>query len=125
MAFTAAATSASSTWNSGTLVSNVVISNVGNGYNKSAGVFTAPFPGTYVFYVSANEYSAQGLGLDIVLNNVPKARLLASNSASNQTGTNVVVLVLQKGDKVWVNHFHGKGFWTQTVSLTTFTGFRI
>ena len=125
MAFTAAVTSASSTWNSGTLIFNVVISNIGDGYNKSTGVFTAPMAGTYVFYVSANEYAAQNLGLDIVLNNVSKVRLFAPPPATHQTGTNMVVLTLEKGDQVWVKHSYGKGYWTHKVPLTTFTGFMI
>lgn len=123
VAFTAAVTSLSTTWNSGTLMFDVVITNVGNGYNPRSGVFTSPRKGTYVFYVSALEYLQQYLGLEIVLNNVPKVRLIGESAAAYQTGTNMVVLNLQKGDSVWVRHHHGKGYYSHSIPVTTFSGF--
>ena len=103
----------------------MVISNVGGGYNNYTGVFSAPTIGTYVFYVSANEYAAQNLQIEIVLNSVSKVRLVAYKSATYQTGTNMVVLSLHRGDRVWVTHYYGKGYWTTKVPLTTFTGFML
>ena len=125
VAFTAGVTSTSTTWNSGTLIFNMAILNVGNGYNPSTGVFTSPVAGTYVFYVTAVEYDKQYLQADIVLNSVSKVRTLGHSDASYQTGTNMVVLNLQKGDSVWVKHVSGKGYWSASVPATTFTGFLI
>ena len=125
VAFTAGVSSTSTTWNSGTLIFNSVILNVGNGYNPSTGVFTSPVAGTYVFYVSALEYSKQYLQVDIVLNSVSKVKLVGDSEAAYQTGTNMVVLNLQKGDSVWVKHVSGKGYWSANVPATTFTGFLI
>lgn len=125
VAFTAAVTSLSTTWTSGTLIFDVVITNTGNGYNPSTGVFTSPISGTYVFYVSAVEYTSQHLAIDIVLNSVSKVRAYGHSSASYQTGTNMVVLELQKGDSVWVRFAGGKGYYTQGVPLTTFSGYLI
>ena len=122
MAFTAGVTSVSTTWNSGTLIFNSVILNVGNGYNPSTGVFTSPVAGTYVFYVTAVEYIKQYLMVDIVLNSLSKVRTIGESNASYQTGTNMVVLNLQKGDSVWVRHASGKGYYTNSVPITTFTG---
>ena len=110
VAFTAGVTSSSTTWNSGTLIFNSVILNVGNGYNPSTGVFTSPVAGTYVFYVSAVEYNKQELRVDIVLNSVSKVRTMGYSDAAFQTGTNMVVLNLQKGDSVWVRFYTGKGY---------------
>lgn len=125
VAFTAAVTSSSTTWNSGTLIFNVVITNAGNGYNPSTGVFTSPIGGTYVFYVSAVEYSKQYLRIDIVLNSVSKVRAIGVDSASYQTGTNMVVLNLQKGDSVWVRYVSGTGYYTESVPTTTLSGFLV
>ena len=125
VAFTAGVTSQSTTWNSGTLIFNSVILNVGNGYNPSTGVFTPPVAGTYVFYVTAVEYEKTYLQVDIVLNSVSKVRTMGYNSAAYQTGTNMVVLNLQKGDSVWVRHYDGRGYYTNPVPFTTFTGFLV
>ena len=122
VAFTAGVTSDSTTWNSGTLIFNSVILNVGNGYNPSTGIFTSPVAGTYVFYVTAVEYSNQYLRVDIVLNSVSKVRTMGDSSTSFQTGTNMVILNLQKGDSVWVRYASGKGYYTSSVPITTFTG---
>ena len=125
VAFTAGVTSSSTTWNSGTLIFNSVILNVGTGYNPSTGIFTSPVAGMYVFYVIAVEFNKQDLRVEIVLNSVSKVRTIGFSDASHQTGTNMVVLNLQKGDSVWVRHRYGKGYWTQSVPATTFTGFLI
>nr|XP_034332667.1 uncharacterized protein LOC117691217 isoform X1 [Crassostrea gigas] len=125
VAFTASVSLASSTWNSGTLIFDVVITNTGNGYNPSTGVFTSPRSGTYVFYVSAVEYTTQYLKIDIVINSVSKVRMMGHSSTSYQTGTNMVVLNLQKGDSVWVGYAGGTGYYTQSVPTTTFSGFLV
>lgn len=125
VAFSAGVTSSSITWNSGTLIFNGVITNAGNGYNPNTGVFTSPIGGTYVFYVSSVEYGSQYLKLDIVLNSVSKVRTMGHSSASYQTGTNMVVLNLQKGDAVWVKYYSGKGYYTESVPYTTFSGFLV
>lgn len=125
MAFTAAVTSPSPTWNSGTLIFDVIITNIGNGYNPSTGMFTSPQEGTYVFYVSALEYKKQYLKIDIVMNSASKVRAVSDSSATYQTATNMVVIHLQKGDRVWVRHFFGKGYTSANVPETTFSGFLI
>ncbi|XP_078317282.1 uncharacterized protein LOC111103848 [Crassostrea virginica] len=125
VAFTAGVTSQSTTWNSGTLIFDKVILNVGNGYNPSTGIFTSPVAGTFVFYVTAVEYSKQDLYVDIVLNSVSKVRTMGYSDAAYQTGTNMVILNLQKGDSVWVRHYSGKGYYTSSAPVTTFTGFLV
>ncbi|XP_056016366.1 multimerin-2-like [Ostrea edulis] len=123
VAFTAGVTSTSSTWNSGTLVFPVVINNIGGGYNPSTGVFTAPTEGHYVFFVTVVEYSTQYSRVDIVLNGSSKVRTIGDNNAAYQTGVNMVVLRLQQGDTVWIGHNSGKGYFTDSIPITTFSGF--
>ncbi|XP_056013572.1 multimerin-2 isoform X2 [Ostrea edulis] len=123
VAFTAGVTSSSSTWNSGTLVFPVVINNIGGGYNPSTGVFTAPTEGHYVFFVTVVEYNKQDSRVEIVLNGSSKVGTMGHPSAGYQTGANMAVLRLQQGDTVWIKHYHGKGYYTETVPLTTFSGF--
>ncbi|XP_078322275.1 complement C1q-like protein 3 isoform X3 [Crassostrea virginica] len=125
VAFTVAVKSSSASLYSKTLIFDHIISNVGNGYNPSTGVFTAPRAGTYVFYVAAVEYSTYYLTLDIVINSAAKVRLVGYNSASYQTGTNMVSQYLRRGDDVHIKHTGGKGYYSMTVPATTFTGFMI
>jgi hypothetical protein len=125
VAFTAGVTSYSSTWNSGTLVFPKVIHNIGGGYNPSTGVFTAPTEGHYVFFVTVVEFSTLYSRVDIVLNGTSKVRTLGESDAAYQTGTNMTVLRLQRGDTVWIRYSYGKGYYTLSVPITTFSGFRL
>ena len=123
VAFTAGITSASSSWQGDILVFPHVITNKGQGYSSSSGKFTAPRDGTYVFTVTAVSYDSDWLTLEIVHDHVSKVRTLSDNSASRQTGTNLVVLELDRGDAVWVESDRGLGYKTDPVPLTTFSGF--
>ena len=107
------------------MVFNAVLSNIGNGYNPKTGVFTAPIDGTYVFYVAAVEYEKQHLRLDILINNVKKVQLIGHHAADYQTGTNMVVQYLKKGENVWVAYHQGKGYYSESIPMTTFSGFMI
>ncbi|XP_061195982.1 uncharacterized protein LOC133204256 [Saccostrea echinata] len=129
VAFTAGLTFDSSSWNSGTLVYNKVINNVGGGYNRYTGIFTAPVVGNYIFYVSIKSYQQKSIFVDIVLNGSSKVRAGAVANPpheSYETGTNLVTLRLQQGDTVWVRYKHGYGYWVQSdTPVTTFSGFLI
>ena len=121
--FTAGMTSNSRTWEGDILVFPHVITNKGQGYSSSSGKFTAPRDGTYVFTVTAVSYSSNYLKLDIVHDGVRKVRTLSHGSASFQTGTNLVVLELDRGDAVWVMRETGQGYHSYSVPVTTFSGF--
>ena len=127
--FTAGVTSDSTTWNSGTLVFPKVITNVGNGYNPSDGVFSAPMASVYVFFVNVQSYYSNDILVDIVLNGVMKVKTMAlgsSNSDNYNAGPNLAILSLQTGDRVWVKHYSGQGYCTYSSSpITTFSGFLI
>ena len=126
--FTAGVTSASSSWNSGTLIFPKVITNLGSGYNPSDGVFTAPRAGVYVFFVNVQGYGTQNIYVDIVLNGATKVRTMVSQGSQeySDAGPNLAVLSLQKGDRVWITHYSGVGYNTNSGdSITTFSGFLI
>ena len=123
VAFTAGMTSDSSTWQGDILVFTHVITNKGQGYSSSSGKFTAPRDGTYVFTVTAVSWDSNYLSLDIVHDGLSKVRTMSEDSARYQTGTNLVVLELDRGDAVWVKRHRGRGYDTHSVPLTTFSGF--
>lgn len=130
VAFTAGIKSGDSSWSGSTLVFPHVIYNEGGGYNSNTGVFTALSAGTYVFYISVQSAYKKEISFDIVLNGSYKVRALAyynsgSAIAIHQTGTNLVVLPLQKADRVWVKRGGGTGYYSDGALITTFSGFKL
>ena len=125
--FTASVSSGSSSWTGSTLVFPTVITNVGNAYNSSDGVFTAPRAGVYVFFVNVQSYNTQSIYMDIVLNGATKVRTMAYSIGGNdnyEAGPNLAVLFLQTGDRVWVKKYAGQGYHHEG-PVTTFSGFLI
>lgn len=108
------------------MVFPVVITNVGNGYNPSNGVFTAPIAGVYVFFVNVQGYYTQNVYADIVQSGSTKVRTMAVSDSQDRydAGTNLAVLTLQKGERVWVRNHSGKGYYNDG-PITTFSGFLI
>ena len=123
VAFTAGIKSSSESWSGDILVFPHVITNKGHGYSSSSGKFTAPRDGMYIFTVTVVSYGSNWLYLDIVHDDVRKVRTFLHESARYQTGTNLVVLELDRGDAVWVRRQGGQGYFSQSVPLTTFSGF--
>ncbi|XP_062590531.1 multimerin-2-like [Saccostrea cucullata] len=125
--FSASVSSTDSSWNSGTLVFPSVITNEGNGYNPSNGIFTAPIAGMYVFFVNIQSYQNKNIYVDIVLNGSTKVRTMAYGTNGHDyydAGPNMVVLTIQKGDAVWIKYFTGSGYYNNG-PITTFSGFLI
>ncbi|XP_062574646.1 complement C1q tumor necrosis factor-related protein 3-like [Saccostrea cucullata] len=124
--FSASVSSSESSWNSGALVFPSVITNEGNGYNPSTGIFTAPIAGMYVFFVNVQSYRSQTIFVDIVLNGSTKVRTMAWSNGNDyfDAGPNMVVLTIQKGDAVWITRHSGAGYYNDG-PITTFSGFLI
>ncbi|XP_062620676.1 uncharacterized protein LOC134282285 [Saccostrea cucullata] len=126
--FTAGST-ISNSFSGSTLLFNKLIYSIGGGYDTSTGVFTSPVTGDFVFYVVAVSDSITDLFLDIVLNGAAKVRTYSWTPTSPhivQTGTNVAVLHLQTGDKVWIKNHNGGGYRADRgVPIVTFSGFRL
>ncbi|XP_052710728.1 uncharacterized protein LOC128185092 isoform X2 [Crassostrea angulata] len=129
-AFTAGIRSGNDGWTGDTLVFPVVIYSEGTGYNPSTGIFTAPTAGTYVFYVSVLSAYQNYINLVIVMNGSSKVRATAfygsrSRVQIEQTGTNLVILHLRTGDRVWVKRYSGTGYASHDIPITTFSGFKL
>ncbi|KAK3106365.1 hypothetical protein FSP39_018595 [Pinctada imbricata] len=133
--FTAGKNSSSSGWSSGKLVFEHVLFNQGNGYDPSSGVFTAPTNGVYVFYVSLTSYDTNTIYVSITLNGKSTVSAWGRGESGGsyrnnyytryQTGTNMAVLSLMRGDRVWVQYGSGTGYYSDSVPVTTFSGFII
>lgn len=83
-----------------------VLTNIGNGYNKWSGHFTAPIKGLYVFSCTVMAESEHYIAAMMVKNGHVMA-YIHSNLTAWETGAISVVLAMKKGDKVWIRRYHG------------------
>ncbi|XP_061187002.1 complement C1q-like protein 4 [Saccostrea echinata] len=125
--FTAGIPSQSSFWTGDVLIFSNVITNIGGGYNSNTGIFTAPVAGMYQFFVNICSYASKTTSYYIVLNGISKVTALSqsSNHAPYQTGTNMLLVRLEQGDKVWIKRRSGSGYYSSSPPFTTFSGFLI
>ena len=66
------------------VVYSTIISNIGDAYNKSSGIFTAPFNGTYSFAVTTMPSNSGGHFTTLTLNG--KAQCTASSPTATVSG---------------------------------------
>ncbi|PVD34527.1 hypothetical protein C0Q70_05802 [Pomacea canaliculata] len=106
-----------------TLKFDNIITNLGNAYDARTGVFTAPIPGLYSFFLvvmSPDETSY--LVLAIVKNGV-QLDLVYGNGRSDpdDQGSTQVTMHLAAGEMVWVQQASGEG--VRGSNWTVFTGY--
>nr|XP_022295448.1 uncharacterized protein LOC111105441 [Crassostrea virginica] len=129
-AFSAGISTNDENWTGSTLVFPDVIYSEGKGYDSNTGVFTAPTEGTYLFYISIQSAFQKYSHFDVVLNGSTKVQSLAwydsgSTIRIHQTGTNLVILYLTVGDRVWVKRAGGVGYYSNDKHVCTFSGIRL
>jgi len=112
----------------GVLKFDVTTTNIGNGYDNTTGVFTAPVTGVYSFFLTAmavNDKNQSHLLLDIEKEGgVVLDRIYAWGGAVyDDQGTTQITTYLNEGERVWVRQVDGVtirgSFWT------LFTGYLI
>ncbi|XP_069120445.1 complement C1q-like protein 2 [Argopecten irradians] len=108
------------------VVFDTIITNDGNGYDTREGHFTAPVPGLYAFSVTAMCYGSDShLHVAIVKDNQKIAYIFA-NGNNYDNGSKLVVVRLQAGQMVWVEHFsEASGTKINGDAYSTFSGFLI
>ncbi|XP_045214905.2 C1q-related factor-like [Mercenaria mercenaria] len=109
------------------VVFDLVTTNVGNGYNKANGMFTASASGTYVFSWTSASADNHHMQTELVVNN-KKVGLTWSDSGNHAdfaVASDTAVVVLKAGDVVWVrsNNIHSHTIHGQ--QMTTFSGWLI
>ncbi|CAC5358719.1 unnamed protein product [Mytilus coruscus] len=92
-----------------TVVYSTVMTNLGNGYDKSTGIFTAPSNGVYIFSWTVlthnRKYFVTYLALNgnVIIKNYTGATNVADHISSSQNA----VLEIKKDDKVFVKVLEG------------------
>ncbi|CAC5406064.1 C1QL [Mytilus coruscus] len=115
------------TINSQTITSNTnvkfekVWTNIGNGYDPSTGIFTAPHQGVYHITAVVMSVSGQTLYLHVKHNTEYTSGTYVTDNGY-KTGTMDVVLNLQKGDKVSVGCKSSYTVYSDSDKYTTFSG---
>ncbi|XP_033099061.1 otolin-1-like [Anneissia japonica] len=88
---------------------NIILSNVGNDYDQLTGKFTCRIPGTYVFSFMAMKSAtedAETASLLLMLNGVFQLGAHCDRKNRLSTSTNIGILNLNTGDKVWIQPRH-------------------
>jgi hypothetical protein len=108
-------------------VFNRVLTNVGDAYHQSTGVFTAPVDGLYTFHLHFHGGSSNDTTLDIfslLKGSIGFAYAEGHGMDPRETGVGSAVSHLTKGEEISVRHYYGdKSIWCSV--FTSFSGMLI
>ncbi|XP_076455205.1 uncharacterized protein LOC143289883 [Babylonia areolata] len=108
---------------SGTLKYDTVVTNIGNRFSPSTGIFTAPYAGVYTFYASLRSSNTHGyIVLGIFKSSTQLVMLTADGKGDLwDRGNGFVTTHLDAGEQAYVRHIGGDTH-LETGGLTTFSG---
>ncbi|XP_053484627.1 adiponectin-like [Ictalurus furcatus] len=107
-----------------TLVYENALTNVGNAYNPKTGIFTAPVKGVYYFSIVLFNPFDNSTGLSLMKNG--EAIVSVSDNPpgadTEDTACNSVSLLLEKGDRVYLELLENRKVYTDGWRRNTFSG---
>ena len=99
--------------------------NIGNAWNSTADVFTAPRTGVYVFSVSFSVIASVREGISVIVRNAEYQRIIIANN--NHNGTimtgKTFALYLSVGDTVYLNVVYNNQLYSDNYYSMSFAGF--
>ncbi|XP_022110943.1 complement C1q subcomponent subunit B-like [Acanthaster planci] len=95
---------------------------LGTTFDLATGTFTCNVAGTYVFTFSVGKYSSSRLWVHLRKNNDVVVSGGNNDSSHNEQVSGSAVLVLQRGDSVYLTMF-GRAYSESTYHTTSFSGF--
>ncbi|CAC5390521.1 C1QL [Mytilus coruscus] len=110
------------------IVYNTVVANLGNGYDSSNGIFTAPSNGVYIFSWTVLCHHGKSFFTYLILNGSTIAKNYASAGgvADHASGSQNVILEIKKNDKVFIRIQDGTtGQYMYGDSWSTFSGYKL
>lgn len=84
------------------IVFGTVLTNIGNYYNNTTGVFYVPIAGTYQFFVNILSEADNNIETELVVNGNMMAEIYSGAGKYHGAGSNLVIVRLNQGDNVWV-----------------------
>ncbi|KAK3568706.1 hypothetical protein QTP86_013885 [Hemibagrus guttatus] len=103
-----------------------VFTNIGQAYSPTTGKFTAPVKGVYYFGFSAFANGQSRMGVHLRKNGEQVVATYDYNSNHKDVnGANRAVLMLEKGDEVYIELWSGLQIFDSYNSVSTFSGFLI
>nr|KAG5710429.1 hypothetical protein BaRGS_022247 [Batillaria attramentaria] len=107
-----------------TLLFDAVDLNLGNGYDKHTGIFTAPVAGVYEFTFKITHTPPGALHVELVKNGreVAEAEGSGDDPKYPDRASSTVVLQLKVGDEMWVRRMAGDSTHIQGSFRTSFAG---
>ena len=121
LAFYASVTHAVSLGDYQTVEYDKVFTNVGNAYDSRHGHFTSPVKGVYLMSFTLMNKNGGAMEIEMVRNGIRVAYGYGGSTGYNMA-TQVAIVMLEKGDMVWMRHAHSS---TQTLhgyEYNTFAG---
>ena len=109
------------------VVFSKVTLNLGNHYNSSSGVFTAPSDGVFVFTCDLQTPGGARATVHVMRNDQPLRSIRASgrHAAEVGTGSGTVAVALASGDLVYVLLYYDGGYSHLMEGGSRFTGFKL
>nr|XP_011414995.2 uncharacterized protein LOC105319246 isoform X1 [Crassostrea gigas] len=102
---------------------DLILYQVGGGYDISTGIFTTPRAGLYIIFSTVVAGRLGSFWSRIVINGSEKAGMMAHNDGNVnvfQSASNLFVQQLQVGDRVWIQLHLGQNLYSD-ISDTTFS----
>lgn len=112
-----------------TLIFDVIKTNSGNGFHSTAGIFTAPSSGFYVFTWTLRVHSDGFHGVELVVNGQVVGALIqhAGHGEDDMSSTTVVIHVSQGGDvflRTKMGYNHGE-IYSNVYGYSPFAGWKL
>ncbi|XP_048045827.1 adiponectin-like [Megalobrama amblycephala] len=107
-----------------TLVYENVFTNIGNAYDSTTGIFTAPVKGVYFFNFVVFNAAAPESGVKLLKND--KLVVAATDNPplelTEDTACNSVTLLLEQGDQIRLQLIEKRRIYTDNLNRNTFSG---